>query len=243
MITDLIIPLCLVLVGFLYAAVGHGGASGYIAVLSIFGIPVTAYRPFILILNIVVAGFSFSQYYKAGYFNWSLTWPFLLTSIPFAFLGAQIHIEKEHYNLLLGLALIFPIVKLLGFTPIERGAYKPLNIVYAIIFGAIIGLISGLLNIGGGIFLSPLIILMAWANTKEAAASAALFIVLNSLAGLAGNFPNQAIFNHSNYIWFIAAILGGFAGAFLGSRRFAVATVRYLLTIVLSIAAFKLIFF
>jgi hypothetical protein len=240
---ELIIPICLMLVGFLYASVGHGGASGYLAVLSLFGIPVSSYRPFILVLNIVVAGFSFSQYYKAGYFKWNLTWPFLLTSIPFAFLGAQIHIEKEHYNLLLGLALLFPIIKLLGFTPIDKTAYKPINIVYALLFGATIGFLSGLLNIGGGIFLSPVIILMAWANTKEAAASSAIFIVLNSMAGLAGNIPQQAIFNHSNYIWFMAAIVGGAAGAFWGSRRFALATVRYLLTIVLTIASFKLIFF
>lgn len=243
MSTDLIIAFCLLLVGFLYAAVGHGGASGYLAVLSIFGIQVTAYRPFILILNVAVAGLSFSQYYKTGFFKWDLTWPFLLTSIPFAFFGAQIHLQKEHYNLLLGLALLFPIIKLLGFTPIDKQDFKPLNLIYALIFGAIIGFLSGLLNIGGGIFLSPVIILMAWANTKEAAASAALFIVLNSLAGLAGNTPNLNHLSQTHYIWFFAAVVGGAAGAFLGSRKFAIVTVRYLLVVVLSIASFKLVFF
>lgn len=243
MSTDLIIALCLLLVGLLYASVGHGGASGYLAVLSIFGIPVTAYRPFILILNVVVAGLSFSQYYKTGYFKWNLTWPFLLTSIPFAFFGAQIDLQKEHYNLLLGLALLFPIIKLLGFTPIDKQDFKPLNLIYALIFGAVIGFLSGLLNIGGGIFLSPVIILMAWANTKEAAASAALFIVLNSLAGLAGNVPNFSSLLPTHYIWFFAAVIGGATGAFLGSRKFAIATVRYLLVVVLSIASFKLVFF
>ena len=243
MSVDLIIAFCLLLVGFLYASVGHGGASGYLAVLSIFGIPVTAYRPFILVLNVVVAGLSFSQFYKTGYFKWSLTWPFLLTSIPFAFFGAQIHLQKEHYDLLLGLALLIPIIKLLGFTPIDKQDSKPLNLIYALIFGAIIGFLSGLLNIGGGIFLSPVIILMAWANTKEAAASAALFIVLNSLAGLAGNIPNLNHLSQTHYIWFFAAVVGGAAGAFLGSRKFAIATVRYLLVVVLSIASFKLVFF
>ena len=243
MSVDLIIAFCLLLVGFLYASVGHGGASGYLAVLSIFGIPVTAYRPFILVLNVVVAGLSFSQFYKTGYFKWSLTWPFLLTSIPFAFFGAQIHLQKEHYDLLLGLALLIPIIKLLGFTPIDKQDSKPLNLIYALIFGAIIGFLSGLLNIGGGIFLSPVIILMAWANTKEAAASAALFIVLNSLAGLAGNIPNLNHLSQTHYIWFFAAVVGGAAGAFLGSSKFAIATVRYLLVVVLSIASFKLVFF
>lgn len=243
MSTDIIVGLCLLLVGFLYASVGHGGASGYLAVLSIFAIPVTVYRPFILILNIVVAGLSFSQYYKMGYFKWSLTWPFLLTSIPFAFLGSQIHLDKEYYNLLLGLALLFPIIKLLGFTPKDNLEFKPLNVVYALLFGVVIGFISGLLNIGGGIFLSPLIILMAWANTKQAAASAALFIVLNSLAGLAGNIPTFNNLTTTHYIWFFSAIAGGGVGAFLGSRKFAIATVRYLLVVVLSIASFKLVFF
>lgn len=243
MSNDLIIALCLLLVGFLYSSVGHGGASGYLAVLAIFGIPVTVYRPFILVLNVIVAGLSFSQYYKMGYFKWHLTWPFLLTSIPFAFLGAQIHLQKEHYNLLLGLALLFPIIKLLGFTPIDKINFKPLNVVYALALGAVIGFLSGLLNIGGGIFLSPVIILMAWADSKQAAASAALFIVLNSLAGLAGKVPDFSTLNPSHYIWFCAAVIGGAAGAFLGSRKFAVATVRYLLTVVLGIASFKLLFF
>lgn len=243
MSTDLIIALCLLLVGFLYASVGHGGASGYLAVLSLFGIPVTTYRPFILILNIVVASLSFSQYYKSGYFKWNLTWPFLLTSAPFAFFGAQIHLQKEHYNLLLGLALLFPIIKLLGFTPMVKQDFKTLNLVYALVFGAFIGFLSGLLYIGGGIFLSPFIILMAWADSKHAAASAALFIVLNSLAGLAGNVPNLSNLTSTHYIWFFSAVAGGAAGAFFGSRKFAVATVRYLLVVVLSIASFKLVFF
>jgi len=240
---DLIIALSLLIAGFLYASVGHGGASGYLAVLAIFSIPVTDYRPFILVLNIVVAGLSFSQYYKTGYFKWDLTWPFLITSIPFAFLGAQIHLVKEHYNLLLGLALLFPILKLIGFTPMPDRIYKSLNFAYALIFGAIIGFLSGMLNIGGGIFLSPVIILMAWANSKHAAASSALFIVLNSMAGLVGNMPNFNNLSTTLYIWFTAAVIGGATGAFFGSRKFAVNTVRYLLTVVLSIASFKLVFF
>ncbi|TAF44205.1 MAG: sulfite exporter TauE/SafE family protein [Sphingobacteriales bacterium] len=240
---DIFIALSLLLVGFLYASVGHGGASGYLAVLSIFGIPVTVYSPFILLLNIVVASLSFSQYYKKGYFIWKLTWPFLLTSIPFAFLGAQIYLQKEYYNLLLGLALWFPIVKLLGFAPINKQSYHRVNLVYALTFGAVIGFLSGLLNIGGGIFLSPVIILMAWADSKQAATSAALFIVLNSLAGLAGKIPNFSFLTYTHYIWFTAAIIGGAAGAVLGSHKFAINTVRYLLVVVLSIASFKLVFF
>ncbi len=239
---DFIIALSLCLVGFLYASVGHGGASGYLAILSIFGIPANNYRPFILLLNIIVAGISFSQFFKSGYFKWNLTWPFLLSSIPCAFAGANISVDNQHYNLMLGLALIFPIIKLLGFRPKERETNSKISIIYALIFGACIGFISGILNIGGGIFLSPVIILMAWGNTKEAAASSSIFIVLNSLAGLINNFPTQKP-SATLYVWFTAAIIGGILGAILGSKKFAIPTVRYLLTIVLSIASFKLLFF
>ena len=116
---DLLIALSLMIVAFLYASVGHGGASGYIAIMSLFNVPVDTYKPLVLILNIIIAGIAFVQFYRAGYFRWSLCWPFLVTSIPFAFLGSRCNIQSSLYNLLLGIALIFPIIRLLGFNPKE----------------------------------------------------------------------------------------------------------------------------
>lgn len=239
---DLILALSLFSVGFLYASVGHGGASGYLAVLSIFAIPVLEFKSMILILNMLVAGMGFIQFYRAGYFKWNLCWPFLLTSVPFAFLGSKFPISNDYYHLLLGLALLFPVIRLLGIGPQEKKENKNVNLPVALISGVILGFLSGLLNIGGGIFLSPIIILLAWANAKEAAAVSTIFIVLNSLSGLLGNFSAVYIVNESVYLWFIAALAGGWTGAYFGSHKLAVPTVRYLLTAVLAIASFKLLF-
>lgn len=240
---DLYIALSLLIAGFLYAAVGHGGASGYLGVLSIFAVPVTTYKPMILILNMVVAGIAFMQFYKAGYFKWHLCWPFLLTSVPFAFLGSRFYLPEGNFNLFLGVALFLPVIRLLGLGPKENKSQKNLTLYVALVVGVFIGFLSGLLNIGGGIFLSPILILLAWANAKEAAAICSLFIVLNSFAGLLGNIGDVNAFTSSTYTWFIAAVVGGMAGAYFGSHRFAQATVTYFLTAVLAFASVKLIFF
>jgi uncharacterized protein len=239
---NLLLVFTLFVIGFLYSSVGHGGASGYLAVLSIFSIPVADYKPLILVLNIIVASMGFIQFTKAGYYRWKLCWPFLLTSIPMAFIGSQMPVKGDLYNLLLGVALIIPVIRLLGFTPVEKIERKEVKLTIALFSGIIIGFLSGMLNIGGGIFLSPLLILLAWANAKEAAAASAIFIVLNSLSGLLGH-PGNIHLDSSSAAWFLSALCGGIAGAYWGSQRFHLITVRYLLTAVLAIASVKLIFF
>lgn len=236
------IALTLFVVGFLYASVGHGGASGYIAVFSIFSIPVAQYKPLILMLNMLVAGTGFVQFRRAGHFKWSSCWPFLTTSIPAAFLGARYALEGKVYFVLLGLALILPTIRLLGITPKEHKQSKPVHLPLALLMGAVIGVLSGMLNIGGGIFLSPLLILLGWANAKEAAATSAIFITLNSFSGLLGN--TAPIYMDTPFaMWFFAAAIGGFTGAYFGSARFPMATVRTLLSVVLLMACCKLLFF
>jgi uncharacterized protein len=239
---ELFIPLLLLIVAFLYASVGHGGASGYIAVLTLFSIPMLVYKPIVLTLNIIIAGIAFIQFYRAGYFKWKLAWPFLITSIPAAYWGSHFTTSEQLYKLILGIALIFPIVRLLSNAPKEKKEQKELQLVPALIWGAVIGFASGFLNIGGGIFLSPVIILLAWGNTKDAAAVSSLFIVCNSLAGLAAAGISSSSFTSTSYIWIGAAVVGGLAGAYLGSHRFKLITVRYILSTVLCIAAVKLIF-
>jgi len=240
MYIEILIPVLLLIVAFLYASVGHGGASGYIAVLTLFSIPMQVYKPVVLILNIIIASIAFIQFYRAGYFKWKLAWPFLLASIPFAFLGSHFSTSERLYKLFLGFALIFPIVRLLMKAgPIER-EQKELTLLPALITGAIIGFASGFLNIGGGIFLSPVIILMAWGNAKEAAAVSSLFIVCNSLAGLAA-VSNGINFTSAAYVWVAAAVAGGLLGAYVGSFKYKLLTVRYVLAAVLFIASAKLI--
>lgn len=239
---DIIIAFSLYVVGFLYASVGHGGASGYIAVLSLFAIPVTTYKPLILILNILVAGVGFYQFWKARYFKWKLCRTFLITSIPAAFIGSKYTLEGNMYHFLLGLALVLPIIKLLGIKPNENNETKPIQLIPALLIGTLIGGLSGMLNIGGGIFLSPVLILFGWANVKEAAAASTLFIVLNSLSGLLGSAAAVTI-TPSAITWFIMAAAGGITGAYWGSSRFQHVTVRYLLSAVLTIACVKLLFF
>jgi len=232
----------LYVIGFLYASVGHGGASGYIAILSLYSIPVATYKPLILILNILVAGVGFYQFYRAGYFKWKLCRTFFITSIPAAFLGSKYSIEGNIYHLLLGLALILPIIKLLNIkTSTDKGT-KPVKIIPALFIGILIGGFSGMLNIGGGIFLSPVLILLRWANVKEAAAASALFIVLNSISGLIGSAATLVV-SPLAATWFIMAALGGITGAYWGSKRFQHVTVRYLLSAVLAIASVKLLLF
>lgn len=241
MAATILIPILLFIIAFLYASVGHGGASGYIAVITLFNIPKLFYKPVVLVINTVIAGIAFIQFYRAGYFKWKLAWPFLITSIPCAFIGSQFKTSDSLYNMILGAALLFPIIRLLSQSPKEK-PIKPLQLIPAMCWGAIIGLISGFLNIGGGIFLSPVIVLMGWGNTKDAAAVSSLFIVCNSLAGLAADGTNNIHFNFTAYTWLAAAVAGGLTGAYLGSRRFNLVTVRYILSAVLCIAAIKLIF-
>jgi uncharacterized protein len=240
MLAEWAIPLSLLVIGFLYSSVGHGGASGYIAVLSLYGIVPS--KPVILILNIIVASLAFIQYYRAKHFEWDLCWPFIITSIPFAYLGSQVPIEDQHYNLLLGIALILPIIRLFGYFPSDKKELKPMPLSWALVIGAVIGFASGVLSIGGGIFLSPVLILFAWANTKQAAAVSALFIVVNSISGLIGSIGKPVLLDETSLSWFIAIVTGGIAGSYLGSHKFRYQTVQYILAVVLLIACVKLIF-
>jgi uncharacterized membrane protein YfcA len=157
-------------------------------------------------------------------------------------LGSQVPVEDKVYNLLLGLALIIPIIRLIGIFPSAKTETKSIPLLWGLIIGAIIGFLSGVLNIGGGIFLSPVLILFAWANSKEAAASSAIFIVINSISGLLGSLDKPILLNETWYGWVIAIVVGGVIGSYVGSHRFQYKTVQYVLAAVLTVACVKLIF-
>ncbi|MEJ2112441.1 MAG: sulfite exporter TauE/SafE family protein [Flavobacteriaceae bacterium] len=234
--------LTLPIVSFLYASVGHGGASGYLALMALFSFAPETMKPTALLLNLFVAGIAFYHYYKAGYFNKKLFLSFAVASIPLAFLGGLIEVDASIYKKILGILLIFAILKMLNIFGKESSYIKELKLWQGLIVGAVIGFFSGLIGIGGGIILTPVILLFHWGKMKEAAAVSALFIWVNSAAGLTGQISSGVIISNQSFILVAFALVGGFLGSYYGSKKFNNKKLRRLLAIVLIIAAIKLIF-
>lgn len=231
----------ILLMAFMYASVGHGGASGYLAVLALFSVEPGIMKSSALVLNIFVSLISFIQYYRGDHFRWKLFMPFAIASIPAAYIGATIPLEADVYKKILGICLVFPVLRLVGLFGKETDETHELKWSYALITGAVIGFLSGMLGIGGGIILSPVILLFHWAKMKETAAVSALFILVNSISGfvalaMKGYSPNPEI-----YYWLAAAVTGGLAGAYFGSLKFDSKVLRFILAGVLLIASSKLI--
>jgi uncharacterized protein len=244
MLVDLLdMPLLLLflpVVAFLYASVGHGGASGYLALMSVFAFPETFMKPTALVLNILVSGISFYFYYKEKKFSWNLFYPFAITSVPFSFLGGYLSVSGYYYKIILATVLIFAVMRLLGFLGKEKTKIKSLNIYAALLVGAIIGFLSGLIGIGGGIVLSPVIILMGWGTMKQTAAVSALFILVNSISGISGFILKGGVFPESSLPLIGIVFAGGFLGAYYGSKKFNNLVLKNVLAVVLGIAIYKL---
>ena len=227
-------------VAFLYSSVGHAGASGYIAVMSLFGMAPTAIKPIALVLNILVASLGSWQFWRAGHFSWRLFWPFALLSVPCAFLGGYLNLPTHAFKILVGFVLLFSAARLLLRPSADEVLDEPPRPV-AVGLGAGIGFLSGLTGTGGGIFLSPLLLFMRWARTKVVASVSALFILVNSVSGLLGNLSATREFPAFALPLAVAAVGGGAAGSYLGSHRFPHAAIKRLLAFVLIIAGLKLI--
>lgn len=226
----------------LYASVGHAGASGDIAAMGLVGVPPASMKPIALILNLFVASIATYRFYRSDYFSWPLFWPFAITSIPAAFLGGRIDLPSHFYRPLVGCVLLYAAYRLISLSrrrEIESVKRAPLLV--AMGWGALIGLLSGLTGVGGGIFLSPLLLLAGWATMKQSAAVSAAFILVNSTAGLVGSL--SAVHHVPTLVfWLIpAAALGGFVGSYLGSVRLNPTTLRYLLAAALVVAAVKML--
>jgi uncharacterized membrane protein YfcA len=235
--------LLLVLLGtmaFLYASVGHGGASGYLAVLALFSVAPAVMKQSALLLNLGVSLMSFIAFYQQGYFKWRLFWPFALGSIPAAFLGARIPLSDSSYKQILGVFLLIAVLRML--VSLRESSAKPLPLWAGLTAGSLIGLLSGMIGIGGGIILSPVLLLFRWANLKEAAAVSALFIFVNSIAGLAGLKTWIPLDNTSLIYWLAASLIGGFLGARWGAGVASNSKVKWVLALVLIIASVKLWF-
>jgi uncharacterized protein len=231
---------CVGIVAFLYSSVGHAGASGYIAVMALFSMAPSEIKPIALVLNITVACVGTWQFWRAGHFSWSFFWPFAILSIPFAFIGGYLNLPTYFFKILVGIILLLSAVKFL-LDPKEkthpRAPSKPIS--YGV--GAGLGLLAGLTGTGGGIFLTPLVILMGWARTKTASAVSALFILVNSVSGLSGNLSATKYFPPFAWSFIVSVLVCGTAGSYLGSRKFSPVIIKRLLAVVLTIAGLKLI--
>lgn len=225
---------------FLYASVGHGGASGYLAVMALFAIAPPVMKQTALLLNLGVSLMSFIAFYRQGYFNWTLFWPFALGSIPAAFLGARIPLTDSNYKQILGACLFLAVTRMV--ITLKEAEPRKLNLGMGVLAGAAIGILSGMIGIGGGIILSPLVLLFRWASLKEAAAVSALFIFVNSVSGLAGLKTWIPLDQSQMLYWLVASLVGGFLGARWGAGIASNVKVKWILALVLVIASFKLWF-
>src|SRR3954470_19459521 len=226
----------------LYASVGHGGASSYLAVMGLFSFAPEAMKPTALALNILVSAVATLKFYRAGLFRWDLFWPFAVASIPAAFVGGATALPARWYKVLVGVVLLYAAVWMFrsALKPVSRESQPP-ALWAALISGLAIGFLSGLTGVGGGIFLSPLLLYMGWSETRATAAVAAPFILVNSVAGLLGHFSSVAQLPANIPLWGVTAVIGGWIGASYGSSRAPAPLLRQLLSLVLIVAGAKLI--
>src|SRR5438552_17481401 len=229
---------------FAYASVGHGGASAYIAAMALAGVAPQEMRPIALVLNILVSAIATYKFRRAGYFRWRLFWPFAVVTVPLAFVGGAITLPGHAYRILVGVVLIYAAWQLWRSARAgeEMRELREPPLALAMAVGAVLGLLAGLTGVGGGIFLSPLLLIAGWAGTKQTSATSAPFILVNSIAGLAAGFTMQSAALPA-HIWIlgIAVLIGGWFGAEYGSRRFANPVVRRLLAVVLALAGAKMV--
>lgn len=235
-----LLTLAMFCIAFLYSAVGHAGASGYIAVMTLFSLAPAEIKPTALALNILVASIGSWQFWRAGHFSWRLFWPFAVLSFPMAYLGGYLNLPTHIFKVLVGVILLFSAIRFVMPQTAETEPHLPSKSV-AIGVGAFLGLLSGLTGTGGGIFLTPILLLMHWATTKKAAAVSALFILVNSTSGLLGNISATNSIPSFALPLGIAVIIGGAMGSYLGSNKLQPLTIKRLLAVILVIAGLKLI--
>ena len=234
--------LILPVVSFLYASIGHGGASGYLALMAIFSVTPELMKPTALLLNLFVAAIAFYYYYKEGYFNKKLFISFAIASVPMSIIGGYIEVDTTIYKKILAVLLLFAILKMLNVFGKESNVIRDIKLWQGIIVGGIIGFFSGLIGIGGGIILSPIILLFHWGKMKEAAAVSALFIWVNSAGGLIGQLSSGINLNMQSFGLVAIALIGGVFGAYYGSNKLNNQNLRYLLATVMAIACVKLFY-
>ena len=243
--SDLILAGLFFVAAALYSSVGHAGASGYLAAMAFMAVAPPIMKPTALVLNILVASLASISYLRAGYMSWPLAWPFILGAVPLAFVGGALRLEGFAYKALMAIVLFVSALRLAITTnsasnELPAAKRPPLHL--AVAGGAGIGLLAGLTGTGGGIFLSPLLLFTGWASLRMSFGICAVFILANSLAGLAGNFSSVRHLPDALWLWALAAGLGGIVGSQLGNRILPQGALRRLLALVLVVAGAKLLF-
>lgn len=229
------------LLAMLYSSVGHGGASGYLALMALFSFSPEFMRPSALVLNIFVSSIALFYYFRSGHFRLKLLLPFIITSIPFAFLGGALSVNPKIYKIILGIFLLIAIARMVFKPHNEISENKPINKSVAFGIGMFLGFFSGLIGIGGGIILSPIIILLKWGDLKQTAAVSAAFILVNSISGLIGQVSNGIRLAPEIGIMLAVAIIGGILGSYIGSSKATNKALRFALSFVLIFASIKLL--
>lgn len=228
-------------IAFLYATVGHGGASGYLALMALFNFNAVVIKPTALILNLLVSCIAFVSFYKAKHFKSTMLWPLVLTSIPLAYIGSIIPVSEGVYKKILAIVLLIAVVRMLFLNKVNSATLAP-KWYWLSLAGAIIGLISGMVGMGGGILLSPLLLLMGWSSQQQTAALSAIFIFLNSAAGMLGQLKHGFSLDQSTYSIIVFVLVGGWFGAYFGAKKFQSNQLKFILATVLIVAATKLLF-
>lgn len=241
----MILTIALFFIAIIYASVGHGGASGYLAAMALSHVPVEMMRVSALVLNCLVALIGSYQFSRQKVLSWPLLWPLILTSIPMAAIGGQINLPSLWLKTVLGLVLLYSAAySLWSMREHKDVALSPPSNAVLMTSGAIIGLFSGLTGVGGGIFLSPLLLMMKCAPIKTISGTSAVFILVNSLSGLGGKFVGDGyrLDLHPDLIWWaVAAVFGGLIGSELGAKRFNATLIKVFLSLVLLIAGLKMV--
>ncbi len=226
----------------LYSSVGHAGASAYLAIMALFALPPEVMRPTALVLNIIVSSIATWRYWKSGLFDWPLFWPFALTAVPAAAFAGGIHVPADVYKPLLGAVLLFSALRLLWPKPIRAlGVVKRPVVAAGLLVGLCVGLLSGAVGVGGGIFLSPILLFLGWASPRTTSGTVAPFILLVSASGLAGNLSSIGALPPELPWWALAVVGGGLLGTWLGAKRLPPQGIVMALGAVELVAAWKLL--
>lgn len=237
---DFLFYIALFVIAYLYSSIGHGGASGYISIMVLFSITPEFIKISALTMNVIVSAIAFMSFYKAGHFRSSLIWPFLITSIPAAYIGAKLQVSPLVFNVILLTFLVVAAIRLFFESGNNGKEFRPVNIPMFMIIGGVLGLFSGIAGIGGGILLTPILVLFNWADIKQSAAVSALFILANSLSGIAGLSITGLHYPNNFLLWLSLVVGGALLGAYFGSFKFNTKVLRIFLAIILLIASVKL---